>query len=326
MYKMMKTQIGWIISAYNLANLTKIINPFRQLFIWYNNRTIHKLLAPAVEEVAREVCADSPSKVNTITNLAMRAYYKRSSDKKQDAGKIDEAFLAQVIAHLKLFVFAGSDTTSTTLCFAYYYLSLNTKALAKIRAEHDAVLGPDPSRVTDVLRATPSLITQLPYTAAVVKEVLRLNPPAASIRAGGPDRVLVHSETKTQYPTDGFVLMSASHAMGNNPKYYTDPDVFNPDRWFDEEGNQVHPVKNAYRPFELGPRNCIGQELSRTEMTLILCMTIREFDITPAYPENSPTFNGHQCYMAYIPNEYLPRPKDGLPVKIKMRNHIPVSQ
>lgn len=317
----MKSQVGCIIASNEPRNLAKLISPVRQFVIWNNNRLMHNALAPLVDELARDTDDAANVKFNTITNQTMQAYNSGSFAKLgAQTEKLPASFLRQVIAHLKLFLFAGSDTTSTTVCFASYHLSCHKEAMAKVRAEHDAVLGPDPLRAGEVLQATPSLINQMPYTSAVIKETLRLNPPASSVRAGAPDRPIVHPVTNMHYPTDGWVLMSASHAVNNNPRYYDNPDKFNPDRWFDEDGNAAHATKSTYRPFELGPRNCIGQELARTEMALILALTAREFDMEPAYPEDSPTVHGYQCYMANMPNEYLSRPKGGLPVKIKLRS------
>lgn len=55
--------------------------------------------------------------------------------------------------------------------------------VAEIRREHDAVFGPDASAINDVLRTSPYLINDLPFTTAVIKESMRIFAPASSIRA-----------------------------------------------------------------------------------------------------------------------------------------------
>lgn len=50
-------------------------------------------------------------------------------------------------------------------------------------------------------------------------------------------------------------------------------------------GDPLYPVKGAWRPFEFGPRNCVGQELAMLEIRVVLALTVREFDFSDAYAE-----------------------------------------
>ncbi|CAG5158174.1 uncharacterized protein ALTATR162_LOCUS5022 [Alternaria atra] len=66
---------------------------------------------------------------------------------------------------------------------------------------------------------------------------------------------------------------------------YWGPDVdeFKPERFLPENADELH--ANAWRPFERGPRNCIGQELALIEMKVVLAMTIREFEVRSVFEE-----------------------------------------
>ncbi|KAG7139063.1 Cytochrome monooxygenase aflN like protein [Verticillium longisporum] len=116
-----------------------------------------------------------------------------------------------------MFLFAGHDTTSSALCFAYNRLHNNPDSLARLRAEHDAVFGPDPSTAASQIAATPTLLNQLPYTTAVIKETLRLDAFVSSVRQGHPDFFLTHPETRKVYPTDGFMLISSGYLLHRSP-------------------------------------------------------------------------------------------------------------
>jgi cytochrome P450 len=156
--------------------------------------------------------------------------------------------------------------------------------LEKLREEHDKVLGRDPSTVASQLAQNPRLVNDLPYTLAVIKEVLRLFPPAGTTRAGKPG-VSVTDDAGNSLPTDDAILWILHVEMHHSPSYWVRPDEFLPERWLVPSGHELHPQPGAWRPFELGPRNCIGQALVLIEFRVILACLVREFDIAPAYDE-----------------------------------------
>ncbi|RBA14116.1 hypothetical protein FPRO05_02908 [Fusarium proliferatum] len=213
----------------------------------------------------------------TVNGLAIRTYMKEYGLEGTSGGTIDPEFLDVTIENLKIFLFAGHDTTASTLCFAYNYLYQHPDALAKLQLEHDA------SRQLDLAERAPAFF-------------------------------LGHPETGQQLPTDGFILFSASKAIHRNPKFWSEPDKFIPERW-------LYPVahKNAFRPFELGPRGCIGQELALTELRLLLAMTVRELDIVPAYKEKDEVLLGYQAYQAQMPGELTAHPSKGMPVMVRIK-------
>lgn len=256
----------------------------------------------------------------TVTSVAISAYLAERETLEALPVAMDKAFIDKLIAHLKIFVFAGHDTTAISLAYAYYLLDKNPKALATIRAEHNAVLGTDPRAARAAIAANPGLLNQLPYTAAVVKETLRLWAPASSIKIGPPGFFLTNPETKRQYPAAGFMLWSLSFIEHRLEQFWPQASEFLPERWLALEGHPLHVRKNAFRPFELGPRNCIGQELAHVELRAILAMTIREFDIKSAYPEDTPEVFGDKAYMAQDAYRLLAHPKNCMPVTVTRRD------
>lgn len=86
---------------------------------------------------------------------------------------MDSNFEAIARSSIKLFMFASSDTTSTTLCYAYHLLSTHPSTARLLRQEHDRVLGSVSSAAAEVIAANPHLLNNLPYTLAVLMETLR---------------------------------------------------------------------------------------------------------------------------------------------------------
>ncbi|KAK0636604.1 cytochrome P450 [Bombardia bombarda] len=325
----MEKQITWLVPDGTPSSILKLINPFRRPIMWYHNRTMKNYFMPFIDQGIAEYSQNGPSAAEpkTINSLAIKAYLTEklaiqdSDSLPTSASDIDQSFIDMTISQLKIFMFAGHDTTGTTLSFALYLLNKpeNASTLAALRAEHDAVLGPDPAAAEAQIAANPNILNALPYTLAVVKETLRLNPPAGTVRKGQPGFFLTHPDTKTQYPTDGFVLFGCSHLLQRLDEYYPRPHEFVPERWLAAEGDPLYVRKNTFRSFELGPRNCIGQELALLELKAILALTVREMDVEACYADDAPEVLGEKAYQVMLPWQVTGHPKGGMPVRIKMR-------
>ncbi|KAL4860597.1 cytochrome P450 [Aspergillus spectabilis] len=81
-----------------------------------------------------------------------------------------------IIDNMRSFVFAGHDTTASTISFIYLMLERYPAVLVKVQQEHDQVFSTDLSQTAQKVKDSPALLNQLPYTLAVIKEVLRLYP------------------------------------------------------------------------------------------------------------------------------------------------------
>lgn len=236
---------------------------------------------------------DRRGKSKAVIDLALDSFLKEvkgTTGDGKNVQRLDPEFKQAAISNMKTFVFAGHDTTSSTISYVYYYLSKNPKCLERIRAEHDAVFGTDISTVSSQLKNDARLLNQLEYTLAVTREVLRLQPPASTIRIGEPGFFLHDPVTGDPVPTEGFLIWPLDVGLHRNSKYWPDPSAFIPERHLANgipDGLAGKDSREAWVAFSKGPRNCIGQELALIETKVILAMTIRSFDFTPAYNELS---------------------------------------
>lgn len=317
-------QIWWLVCDDSLMSRLKALVPTRPFFIWNNDRKMNNFLAPIIEDAAVQLDRGLSSGPKTINQLAIKAYRTEVQQEEPAVGaaagktpRLDARFMDIAIAQLKIFIFAGHDTTASTLAFAYSLLYKDDAVLGKVRAEHDQLLGSDPSQALARLTENPNLLNQMPYTAAVVKETLRLYPPAATVREG--DLVLTHPDTGKVYPLTGFMSFSTSWVTHRLAKYFPRPLEFLPERWLAREGEPLHPPKNVYRPFELGPRNCIGQELALLEIRAILAMTVRDLDFEPAYSADAPEVWGEKAYQSMGFGDITGHVKSGFPVRVHER-------
>ena len=149
---------------------------------------------------------------------------------------------------------AGHETTAVLLSWTLYLLSKHPGVERKVRAELTSVLGAREPTTDDV--------PKLSYLARVIKEVLRLYPPAWILGRRATEDVTVDG---WQFQKRS-VLMFSSYVLHRLPEVFTNPEGFDPDRWLDEE----RLPRGAYIPFSIGARKCIGDSFAQLEASLVL--------------------------------------------------------
>jgi cytochrome P450 len=189
---------------------------------------------------------------------------------------------------------AGHETTAIALSWTWHLLSQNPDVARKLHEELDAVLGGREPGAEDLPR--------LPYTERVIKESLRLYPPAYVIL-----RLAVEDAQ-----IGGYLIPRGSSA-GASPwvtqrsaKFFPEPLRFYPDRWTEEFSRQL--PRFAYFPFGGGPRICIGAQFALMEAALVLATIAQRWDLQ-AVP-------GHLVEL--FPSITL-RPKNGIRMMLARR-------
>jgi len=154
--------------------------------------------------------------------------------------------------HRFQFFFAGNDTTATLMSWTVWLLSQHRKKLLKVRAELAE------HRVwEDNKTPTYDQLLECEYLEAVLKEALRLYPPAGSARYT-PDVSETWKDPKTneEYTIGGAVLYVSHYVMHRHPDLWNQPDDFFPERFLD--GSEQN-ISSKFQPFSRGPRDCIGK-------------------------------------------------------------------
>ncbi|KAJ4336442.1 hypothetical protein N0V95_008617 [Ascochyta clinopodiicola] len=315
----MRSSIEWHCQDEEL-NPFKRWNPMRPLVQWRNSRIMNNYINSVLDRRYEEWRNDKVTgHANSVMDIAMEAYMSE----RKAAMKLDAEFKGWACAQTRLFLFAGHDSTAATIVYALHMLSKHSEALAKIRAEHDEVFGQGVDSATQVLKDRPNEVNRLPYTNAVIKETMRLFPPASGMRGGIPG-VVLRGKSGNEFPTEGLSIWIVHGAIQRNPDYWPEPHSFLPERWLVEPGHVLYPPKGGWRPFEFGPRNCIGQNLSMLALKITLAMTVREFDISDQYleydrlhPSSGPrTVFGERAYQ--VP-QGAAHPVHGFPCRVTRR-------
>ncbi|KAF1978689.1 cytochrome P450 [Bimuria novae-zelandiae CBS 107.79] len=305
----MRSQIFW----HSFGNE---VNPWTRWHPLGDNRYIGEELDKRYAEKRNAAVGD---KNRSVISLALDSYLQ-DTHTNAESNKMDDVLRRYATYQIRIFLFAGHDSTSTTICYCYYLLSKNPEAMALIRKEHNEVLGTDVSSAAAQISAKPNLLNKLPYTTAVIKETLR----PSSMRLGRPG-VELTDRHGARYPEEGCHVWILHMALHRNPRYWPEPNAFKPERWLVGPEHPLHPAKGAWRPFEHGIRNYIGQTLAMVNVKTLLALTLTEFDVKDAYVDwdaTHPTRNLKRVdgERAYCTERGGMHPADGFPCKVLVRD------
>lgn len=300
-------------------------------FVRYIGKVLDARFA-SQEPASKSAPGEKKQRKRAILDLALEAYRSQqdgSENKKATTG-IDQEFKKASIVQIRTFIFAGHDTTSTTICYALYMLEKHPEALKRLQKEHDEVLGPV-DKTPQVIKDDPHIVNRLEYTLCVIRETLRLFPPASSTRTGEPGFLARDTKTGEALETEGLLVWVIHWAMQRNPETWgPSANEFDPARFMPE--NSASLPENAWRPFEKGPRNCIGQDLALLEARIILALVVRQFAFKPAYDSLDDLKNDGSFYndekwkkgkldldgeVAYPVLIGTAKPREGMPMRVK---------
>jgi cytochrome P450 len=165
---------------------------------------------------------------------------------------------------------AGYDTTSATLSWMLWCASLAPGTWERLRAESDAVFGPDGAVSPDA-----STLARLDVANRVMREAMRLHPAGVV----GPREAAVDITVGGYRIPKGTLVLWSAYLAGRDPSVWHDPLVFDPDRFVDLTDEQRAITDQAWVPFGRGARNCIGFALAQMELTLIIARLAQRLDL-----------------------------------------------
>jgi cytochrome P450 len=166
----------------------------------------------------------------------------------------------KLIGQVFIMFFAGHDTTKVAVAWTLFLLVQHPKILADVLDELRGVLKGSAPRHDQM--------PQLPLLDRVVKETMRLLPPAPF--AG---RITVQPTTLggVDLPVGTEVIMS-SYCLHREPDLYPEPQKFRPERW-----EKMTPSPFEYAPFGAGPRTCLGASFAMLEVKVVLAILLQRF-------------------------------------------------
>lgn len=176
-----------------------------------------------------------------------------------------------ICSTLDLF-FAGTETTSTTLRWGLLFMALYPEIQEKVHAEIDSVIGQ---------WQQPSMATResLPYTNAVIHEIQRMG---NILPLNVPREVTVDTTLAGYHLPKGTMILTNLTALHKDPKEWATPDTFNPEHFLE---NGQFKKKEAFMPFSIGKRACLGEQLAKSELFIFFTSLMQKFTFKPPSDE-----------------------------------------
>ncbi|RIA94405.1 cytochrome P450 [Glomus cerebriforme] len=172
----------------------------------------------------------------------------------------------------------GTDTTANLFCFVVYYLGHYPEVKQRLQQELDTVLGNDLTK-----SLTNKQLDELQYCDAVIKEVYRLSPITFIIGRVNTEKDMVGGFNWPE-ETSFMILYSA---LMKRKEYWTDPEKFDPDRFYKIDENDKYSlekthVKKSFTIFGGGIRICPGRKLAMIELKCLLALIYKKYDLEMA--------------------------------------------
>ncbi|KAK4162922.1 cytochrome P450 [Cladorrhinum sp. PSN259] len=201
----------------------------------------------------------------------------------------------EIAANSRLLVMAGSETVTTALGCAVYFLAIMPRVQKRLAEEIRGQF----SREEDITMLS---VNNLKYMLAVLDESMRIMPPVP----GNQPRVVGTKGGDTicgWYLPEGTALDIWTWAANHLERNFTRAKDFIPERWLDVdefEGVRFNKERHgASQPFSVGPRNCIGKNLAYVEMRMILARLVWNFDLELS-GEESKKFLDCKSYSTWV--------------------------
>jgi cytochrome P450 len=244
-------------------------------------------LARQIDSLVYRIIAERRAHANDDGDLLAMLLKARD----EDGSQMNDQQLRDEVMTLFL---AGHETTALTLAWTWYLLGRNPEVEKRFHRELDEELGKREATMADLPR--------LKFTEQILKESMRLYPPAY-----GLGREAINDCEIGGFPVPaGTQVFMFQWVTQRDGRFFDDPAAFKPERW--TEDFEARLPKYAYFPFGGGPRACIGASFAMMEMILVLATIGQKFrlELVPNHPVET------------YPAMSL-RPRDGVRVIVRTR-------
>ena len=247
-------------------------------------RFFQRLMSSLIEQRRQ-----SPSRYGDLLAALLEVTDAEGAARLTDRQAMDEAVTI---------LLAGSDTTAAAISWSAYLLAKH--------GEHQRALQHEVANVAAGGSLQVEHADSLGFAQQVFQESMRLYPPGVAIARQAAESVEIRG---FQIPRGALVFVIV-YSIHHDPRWFPEPAAFIPSRFAPERETEIPP--NAYLPFGLGPRACIGRRFAMMEGPLILAELARQFELELPDP----------CFEPQLENRLTLHPRNGLQLRLKRRSEV----
>ncbi|KAL7727133.1 hypothetical protein ACLKA6_016093 [Drosophila palustris] len=215
-----------------------------------------------------------------MINMLMEASGMIQTDKTK-FGTIHNWSDREIVAQCFIFFFAGFETSAVLMCFTAHELMENEDVQKRLYEEVEQV-----NKDLNGGELTYEALMGMKYMDQVVSEVLRKWPPAVATDRECNKDITYQVDGKNVEIKKGEIVWLPISAFHRDPKYFENPEKFDPERFSDENKDKIQPF--TYFPFGVGQRNCIGSRFALLEAKAIIYYLLRDFQIAASKKSTIP--------------------------------------
>ncbi|CAH2049424.1 unnamed protein product, partial [Iphiclides podalirius] len=223
---------------------------------------------------------------------------KNFGDDKLNSVELTESVIA---AQSFVFYVGGYGTSATTITYMLYELAKNPHIQDRVVAEIDEVLARYNGEISY------EALSELTYMDQTFSETLRKYPIIDPLQRNAQSDLKLPGTNVTI--RKGQTVLVPLWAIHRDPKYYPNPEKFDPERFLPENEQNRHPC--AYMPFGTGPRKCIGTRFAKVQSKVCITKLLSKFRVEPS--------KNTLIKMNYDPMRLIISPAGGIPLNIVRR-------
>ncbi|KAL6425009.1 hypothetical protein ACFW04_009369 [Cataglyphis niger] len=223
----------------------------------------------------------------------------------KDSPSVHKMTLDDIVSQAFIFFLAGFDTSSTLMCFLAHELAVNRDIQDRVREEVQ-------QHVDENNEISYESLSKITYMDMVINETLRKYPPVVfTDRFCNKNYKLPPSQPgcKSVIVESGSLMMIPVYGLHRDPKYFPDPDKFDPERFSEENKDNIVPY--TYLPFGHGPRKYIGNRFALMETKILMAHLLQKFILKRTEKTVEP--------VVYDKRELNPTPEGGFWIGLEKR-------
>ncbi|XP_070824233.1 cytochrome P450 3A27-like [Chaetodon trifascialis] len=237
---------------------------------------------------------------NRVDFMQLMVDSQVSENDKDHTGSIKGLTDNEILSQAMLFIFAGYETSSSTMAFVAHNLATNPHTQKILQDEIDKTF---PEKGPPTYEA----LMQMEYLEMVINESMRLYPIANRLERVSKSSVEINGVTIPK----GTVTMIPLYILHRDPALWPEPDAFKPERFGKENKDNIDPY--SFLPFGAGPRNCIGMRFALMMMKLALVEILRNFSFVTCKETEIPLV---------LANDGFTTPKNPIKLRLEPRTTV----